>query len=81
VVIENNKVKQIDIIRGAPCGATWDAASKVIGMNVTEASVRIGLETQFFCTANPANWDFVYQKSPVHFAADVHRKAFDKGII
>jgi hypothetical protein len=45
------------------------------GLQVKEAAVRIGLETQFFCTANPAGWDPIYGKSPVHFAGEIHSKA------
>ncbi len=68
------------MIRGAPCGATWDAAIRMIGLPVEEAIIRIGLETQFFCTANPAGWDPIYGKSPVHFAGDVHKAALQKAI-
>ena len=49
-------------------------------MNTKDACVRIGLETQFFCTANPAGWDPIYGKSPVHFAGEVHSKALKKAV-
>jgi len=42
--------------------------------------VRIGLEVQFFCSADPAGWDPIYGKSPVHFAGNVHAKALEKAI-
>ena len=58
--------------RGAACGATWLAAEKIQDMPVEEAKTRFGLEVQFFCTANPAGWDPMYGKSPVHVAADIH---------
>jgi len=45
-----------------------------------EAVIRIGLESQFFCTADPAGWDPVYEKSPVHIAAHLHKAAFQKAI-
>jgi len=50
------------------------------GIPVKEASVRIGLETQYFCTANPAGWDPIYGKSPVHFAGEIHSKALLKAL-
>jgi len=68
------------VIRGAPCGATWDAAERIIGLSVEDAVVRIGLETQFFCTANPAGWDPIYGKSPVHFAGEIHSAALKKAL-
>ena len=75
VDIQDDKVKAVRVLRGAPCGATWDAANRMIGLSTKEALRRIGLDTQFFCTANPANWDPIYQKSPVHIAGKVHHKA------
>ena len=68
------------MVRGAPCGATWEAAQKVIGLPPEEAVVRIGLETQFFCSADPAGWDPIYGKSPVHFAGDVHSAALKRAL-
>jgi len=48
---------------------------KIIGWLVEEAATRIGLETQYFCSADPAGWDPLYGKSPVHFAGEVHKAA------
>ena len=78
--IKNGKIFRINVLRGAPCGATWDAALKVIILPVKQAPVKIGLETQFFCTANPADWDPIYEKSPVHFAGNIHEKALIKAL-
>jgi len=80
VDIQNDVIKSIRVLRGAPCGATWDAAKRIIGLPVEKALERIGLETQFFCTADPANWDPIYQKSPVHIAGNIHHKALRKAI-
>jgi hypothetical protein len=66
--------------RGAPCGATWKAAQRIIGLSVTKAPIRIGLEVQFFCSADPAGWDPIYGKSPVHFAGKIHAKALEKAL-
>jgi hypothetical protein len=80
VALADGKITGITVVRGAPCGATWDAAAAVLGHPVEEAMVRIGLQTQFFCTANPAGWDPLYGKSPVHFAGDVHAAALKKAL-
>lgn len=72
VKIENKKIQQIKVKRGAPCGATWLAAEKIKNLPLQEAITRFGLEVQFFCSANPAGWDPLYGKSPVHLAADIH---------
>ena len=44
-------------------------------MPIEEALTRFGLEVQFFCTADPASWDPLWGKSPVHVAAEIHAAA------
>ncbi|SLM27408.1 conserved hypothetical protein [Desulfamplus magnetovallimortis] len=78
--LKNDIIEKVEVIRGAPCGATWDAARKIEGLDVEYAKVRYGLEVQFFCTADPASWDPIYGKSPVHMAADIHSAAFRKSL-
>lgn len=75
VVVEKGLIKAVETLRGAPCGATWDAAQRIIGLPVEDAKVRVGLETQFFCVADPSSWDPITGKSPVHIAADLHKAA------
>ena len=52
----------------------------MIGLPAEEAVIRLGLETQFFCTADPAGWDPIHGKSPVHFAGRVHSEALKRAI-
>lgn len=72
VELNNDIITEIKVLRGAPCGATWNAAKKIKNMPVKDALTRFGLEVQFFCSANPAGWDPLWGKSPVHVAADIH---------
>ena len=78
--LEDGVITGLEVVRGAPCGATWEAARKIVGMGAQEAIERIGLETQFFCIADPSSWDPLWGKSPIHFAADVHTKALKKAL-
>lgn len=71
-------ITHIKVLRGAPCGATWDAAERVIGLSFEEAAVRIGLEAQYFCVADPSAWDPISGKSPVHLAGEFHKSALRK---
>jgi len=71
----NGRIADITVLKGAPCGATWQAASRIINLPVDDALVRIGLEVQYFCSADPAGWDPVHGKSPVHLAGKIHQKA------
>lgn len=78
--VVDGKIAKVDVIRGAPCGATWEAAQRLIGHSAADAARKIGLETQFFCSADPAGWDPLYGKSPVHFAGKIHDKELQKAI-
>jgi len=70
----------VRVLRGAPCGATWEAAGRITGLELEEALARIGLETQFHCIADPSGWDPLWGRSPVHFAADVHKLALERAL-
>jgi thymidylate synthase len=35
---------------------------------------------QKYCMANPASWDPIYQKSPVHMDGEIHKSAMDKAL-
>jgi hypothetical protein len=72
---EDGIITAVRVVRGAPCGATWEAANRLIGVRVEEAARKVGLDTQFYCFADPAGWDPLHGKSPVHFAGKVHSKA------
>ncbi len=75
VEVVGGKIDRIEVLRGAPCGATWEAALRVKDMPAEEATVRIGLEVQYFCVADPSDWDPISGKSAVHFAGEVHKAA------
>ena len=74
------KIESVTVKRGSPCGATWEAVKKIIGSPAEDAPTHIGLKVQFFCSADPAGWDPIYGKSPVHFAGNVHAKALAMAI-
>jgi hypothetical protein len=80
VSIANDKIASIKVIKGSPCGATWEAAELTLGYSVEEAPINIGLQTQYYCTADPAGWDVIHGKSSVHYAAEKHKEALIKAI-
>ena len=80
VQLEGETVSGITVIRGASCGATWEAVSRVLGEPAVSAPERMGLEIQYFCSANPAGWDVLHGESPVHFAGNVHQKALKRAV-
>ncbi len=80
VTVKDGRIEMVHVRRGAPCGATWEAAARMKGYRLEDAPVRMGLDTQFYCTADPSNWDPMWGKSPVHLAADLHSAALKAAI-
>ena len=80
-MVSDGRIEELRVVRGAPCGATWKAARRVMRLAPEEAIVRIGLEVQYFCSADPAGWDPIHGKSPVHFAGHVHSAALKRALI
>ncbi len=80
VEIENDRISQIEVVRGAPCGATWEAVKNLIGCPVEEAMTRLPRQVQYNCYANPSAWDPISGKSPVHYAGYVHIAALKKAL-
>lgn len=76
----DGRIEAIEVVRGAPCDATWIAAAQVVGVPVEEAADRFGLEVQLACKADPSSWDPIHGRSPVHFAGKVHRGAFEQAL-
>ena len=80
VETEDGIITKVEVIRGAPCGATWEVAKRLVGHPVDDAGRKAGLDTQFYCYADPSGWDPIYGKSPVHFAGKIHDKQMQKAI-
>ena len=80
VKTSGGKIADIKILRGAPCGATWKASARILNLSIQDALEYIGLETQFFCKADPSGWDPIYGKSPVHLAGELHKAALNRAI-
>ncbi len=75
---EGDTLKRVEVVRGAPCAATWVAAKAVEGLRAEDAVTKIGLETQFNCfaKANPN----VFLENPLHVAGKIHSAALEKAI-
>ncbi|MEA3548230.1 MAG: DUF166 family (seleno)protein DfsP [Thermodesulfobacteriota bacterium] len=76
--VENNRIKELKVLRGASCGATWQIIPKLIGLTEEEALECIACELQFLCLADPSSFDPVSSESPLHFAGHAHERALRK---
>jgi len=80
VTVVDGIITRIKVLRGAPCGATWETARRVENLPVEEAIICIGLDVQYYCIADGAGWDPIYGKSPVHLAGKFHSAALKKAL-
>jgi hypothetical protein len=80
VELEGDRIVSLEVLRGAPCGASWEIVSKVVGVEIEEAMTLLPREVQYLCSANPSRFDPVSGKSPVHYAGYVHRAALKKAV-
>jgi len=78
--VAHGRIVRMEVIRGAPCGATWEAVKCMKGLPVEEAVARMGLEVQYHCKANPSGWDPISGKSPVHIAGEHHAAAVKRAL-
>jgi hypothetical protein len=80
IQLDGNVIVSLEVLRGAPCGASWEVVNKVIGVEIEEAMSLLPREVQYQCTANPGRFDPITGKSPVHYAGYVHQAALKKAI-
>ena len=75
VQCKGDKITEVNVIRGASCGATWHAIPKIIGLTIEEALPTIAREVQYLCVADPSSFDPISGKSALHYAGKVHARA------
>ncbi len=80
VRVRDGVISEIHVIRGASCGASWDVIPRIIGHTPEEALECFAREIQYLCIADPSDFDPITGKSAVHYAGNVHIKAFEKAL-
>lgn len=80
VELRDNTISHIEVVRGAPCAATWEVLAKVLGCAVEESLSLLPREIQYLCVADPSGFDPISGKSPLHYAGHVHRAALEKAV-
>jgi len=80
VIVADNRIETITVLRGASCGATWEAAREMTGLDVETALSSLARHVQYRCVADPSAFDPVSGKSALHYAGDVHTAALKKAL-
>ena len=75
VKTKNEKIVDVKVLKGAPCGSTWYMAKEIIGVPLKDAPPKAGLLIQHYpCRA--ARGDF----GGIHESGELHKQAFIKAL-
>lgn len=77
---QGDKVMDVEVIRGSPCGATDFVAKDVIGRNTEGLASRAGLRIQHYPCRAPKMRLLSDDECKKEMAANMHRDAFEKGL-
>jgi hypothetical protein len=73
---DDGKVSDVKVIRGAPCGSTWQMAKELIGTKIEDAPARAGLLIQQYpCRAVRGTLGGIHQ------SAEIHKNAVEKALL
>jgi len=75
--MEGERIKRVKVKKGAPCGATWEAAKRIEGLKFQEAVSRFALEVQYLCSAR-GFYEAKGKKAPLHIAGELHQEALKR---
>lgn len=75
VETRDGRISAVNVLRGSPCGATWHAATGLVGKTVDEAPSMTGL----FCQQYPCR---AVRGGPggIHTSGDVHKDAMERAL-
>ena len=74
VEIKDNLIENVEVVRSAPCGATFFVADKLKGIHVCEAPMKAGYFTQLYCLGPRGI------SGAIHKAANIHKLAIERAI-
>ncbi len=75
ITTQDNRITEVKVVRGAPCGSTWHLAQNLPGTPLEEAPARAGLLIQQYpCRAQRGT------KQGIHLSASLHKEAVEKAL-
>ena len=82
IKIRDDKISEVKVIKGAPCGSTWLMAKNLIGVPVIDAPAKAGLLVQQYpCRATRGTREGIHNSARLHKKAmeDAIKKYYEKG--
>jgi len=78
--VEDDVIRDVEVLRGAPCGSTWFMAERLIGVGVEEAAERAGLLVQIYPCLASRDGEPPFDDAPIHISARLAMKAVERAL-
>jgi hypothetical protein len=75
ITLENETVKNVEVLRSSPCGSTEFAAKRLVNTEASEAPAKAGLLVQIYPCLASRSRDSEYGDSLIHLSANMIRGA------
>jgi len=80
IELENNKVKNIKVLRSSPCGSTFFVAEEMMGQKIDDLPIKAGLRLQHYPCRAPKMRLFADDECKKEMAANFHKEAFEEAL-
>jgi hypothetical protein len=77
---EAGVVKNVAVLRGAPCGSTWFMAERLAGTGVEETGAKAGTLVQIYPCLASRRVERLLGDAPIHIAGHIAKKAVEKAL-
>ena len=80
IEVEENIIRHVEVLRGAPCGSTWFMAERLPGTRVGEAPERGGLLVQIYPCLASRDIEPPFDDAPIHISARLAMGAVERAL-
>lgn len=80
IVLSQNIIKSVKVLKGAPCGSTWYVAEKLVGNKAESAERRGAVLVQTYPCLASRRFERVLSDAPIHVSARIISKSISDAI-
>ncbi|MBS7619554.1 hypothetical protein KEJ21_02770 [Candidatus Bathyarchaeota archaeon] len=80
IVLSQNIIKSVKVVRGAPCGSTWYVAEKLPGNKAESAEHRVAILVQTYPCLASRRFERILSDAPIHVSARIISKSISDAI-
>jgi len=80
IEVEEDIIRHVEVLRGAPCGSTWFMAERLPGARVGEAPERGGVLVQIYPCLASRDIEPPFDDAPIHISARLAMGAVERAL-